>query len=81
VLLDQIDSLTAHIDQITGRVGEPIDAMPGAWGVDADGVTGPGAGLDIGRLMRRPLQDAPDAEAGMRLAAAQGVTGDRIHLP
>ena len=45
VLLDQIDALTAHIDKITGRVEELIMAMPRSWGVDADGVTGPGAGL------------------------------------
>ena len=48
VLLDQVDALTAHIDKITGRVEELIMAMPAAWGVDADGVTGPGAGLGPG---------------------------------
>ncbi len=46
--MDQIDALTAHIDTITSRVAELIAAIPGAWGVDADGVTGPGAGLSPG---------------------------------
>jgi hypothetical protein len=46
--VDQIDALTAHIDTITSRVAELIAAIPGAWGVDADGVTGPGAGLSPG---------------------------------
>jgi transposase len=45
MLLDQIDALSAHIDKITCRAGDLISAMPGAWGVDAGGVTGPGAGL------------------------------------
>ena len=30
VLLDQIDSLTAHIDKLTGRSGELIAAIPAA---------------------------------------------------
>ncbi len=48
MLPDQVDALSAHIDTISSRVGELIEAIPGAWGVDADGVTGPGAGLGRG---------------------------------
>ncbi|HEX9540794.1 MAG TPA: IS110 family transposase [Streptosporangiaceae bacterium] len=44
ILLDQIDALTAQIDALTDRVSELIDQIPAAWGVDADGVTGPQAG-------------------------------------
>jgi transposase len=45
IILDQIDTLSARIGQLTTRAEELIAAMPGAVGVDADGVTGPGAGL------------------------------------
>jgi transposase len=44
MLLDQIDQLTAQIGKLTTRIGELIAAIPAAQGVDADGVTGPGAG-------------------------------------
>ena len=43
ILLDQIDALTAQIDQLSGRISELIDQIPAAQGVDADGTTGPGA--------------------------------------
>lgn len=44
ILLNQIDSLTRQIDQITGRLTELIDQIPAAQGTDRDGVTGPGVG-------------------------------------
>jgi transposase len=44
IILDQIDTLTAQIDQLSTRVSELIEAIPAAQGVDADGTTGPGAG-------------------------------------
>jgi hypothetical protein len=44
MLLDQIDALTAQTERLTRRVDELIAAMPAARGVDAGGVTGPGAG-------------------------------------
>src|SRR6185437_4903934 len=34
MLLDQIDALTAQIDQISARVSELITQIPAAWGVD-----------------------------------------------
>jgi transposase len=45
MLLDQIDGLTAQVDTLTARIGELISQMPAARGVDADGTTGPAAGL------------------------------------
>jgi transposase len=48
MLLDQIDALTAQITRLTTRIEELIAAMPAAQGVDADGTTGPGAGLAEG---------------------------------
>ena len=44
MLLDQIDALTAQIERLTARIEELIAAIPAARGVDAGGVTGPGAG-------------------------------------
>jgi transposase len=44
MLLDQIDALSAQIDQLTTRTGELLEQIPAAWGVDADGTTGPQAG-------------------------------------
>jgi transposase len=58
MLLDQIDALTAHIDQITGRAGELIAVMPAARGVDADGTTGPGAGEAVRPAIAR-LDEIP----------------------
>jgi transposase len=44
MLLDLIDALTAQIGQLTTRIGELLDQIPAAWGIDADGSTGPQAG-------------------------------------
>jgi transposase len=44
VLLDQIDALTSQISTLDERIGELIAQIPAAWGVDADGTTGPDAG-------------------------------------
>src|ERR1022692_4337868 len=75
MLLDQIDALTAHIDQITGRVEELIMAIPGAWGVDADGVTGPGAGLGAGAPVL-PAVARLDEITGIGAPAAQVVIAE-----
>jgi transposase len=48
MLLDQIDALTGQIDRLTARIEQLIAAIPTAQGVDADGSTGPGAGLAEG---------------------------------
>jgi transposase len=44
VLLDQYDALTVQIDALTARIEDLVAALPEAWGVDADGTTGPDAG-------------------------------------
>jgi transposase len=48
LLLDQITILDAKIAQLGARAAELAGAMPAAWGVDADGTTGPGAGTGPG---------------------------------
>jgi transposase len=75
MLLDQIDALTAHIDTITSRVGELITAIPGAWGVDADGVTGPGAGLGPGAPVL-PAVARLDEVTGIGAPAAQVIIAE-----
>jgi transposase len=44
VIRDQIQGLDAQIATITARIAELTAALPAAWGIDADGSTGPQAG-------------------------------------
>jgi transposase len=46
ILLRHADELTRDIDDLTARAGELITQIPAAWGIDADGATGPGAGQE-----------------------------------
>jgi transposase len=65
ILLAQIDSLAGQIDTLTARIGELITAIPAAQGIDADGATGPRAGLD---------PDAPVLAAAARLEQIPGIS-------
>ena len=67
LLLDQIASLDAKIAQLSARAAELTAAMPAAWGVDADGTTGPGAGAG---------PDAAALNAVTRLAEIPGISED-----
>jgi transposase len=67
LLLDQIASLDAKIAQLGARAAELAAAMPEAWGVNADGTTGPGAGTGPG---------AAALNAVARLAEIPGVSDD-----
>jgi len=67
LLLDQIASLDAKIAQLSARAAELTAAMPAAWGTDADGLTGPGAGAS---------PDAPVLNAVTRLAEIPGISED-----
>jgi transposase len=67
LLLDQIAALDAKIAQLGARAAELTAAMPGAWGIDADGTTGPGAGTGPG---------APVLNAVTRLAEIPGLSPD-----
>lgn len=44
ILLDQIDRLDGQIAGLSEQIEELIGDLPDAWGIDADGVTGPDAG-------------------------------------
>jgi transposase len=67
LLLDQITILDAKIAQLSARAAELTAALPAAWGVDADGTTGPGAGTG---------PDAPVRNAMARLAEIPGISED-----
>jgi transposase len=67
LLLDQIAFLDQRIAQLGARAAELAAAMPGAWGVDADGTTGPGAGTG---------PDAPALNAVARLDEIPGISKD-----
>jgi transposase len=67
MLLDQVAFLDEHVTQLTTRITAAVAAMPAAWGVDADGTTGPDAGAD---------PDAAVLPAVSRLAEIPGVSED-----
>jgi transposase len=63
ILLRHVDELTRDIDDLTARAGELITQIPAAWGIDADGATGPAAGKE------------PDAIALPAVARLDEITG------
>jgi hypothetical protein len=63
ILLRHIDGLTRDIEDLTARAGELITQIPAAWGIDADGTTGPAAGQE------------PDAIALPAVARLDEITG------
>ncbi len=67
ILLDQIDALTTQIEALTSRISELIAEIPAAWGVDADGTAGPGAGA------------GPDAAVLPAVARLDEITGCGIY--
>jgi transposase len=71
MLLDQIDQLDAQIGHLTARIGKLIAAIPAAWGVNADGTTGPGAGLG---------ENAPVLPAVIRLDEVTGIGQDAAQV-
>ena len=67
LLLDQIGFLDQRIKALSGRAAELTAAIPAAWGVDADGTTGPDAGARPGAAI---------LPAMARLAEIPGVSED-----
>jgi len=68
LLLDQIASLDAKIAQLASRAAGLAAAMPAAWGINADGTTGPDAGTS---------PDALVLNAVARLAQIPGIREDQ----
>ena len=67
LLLDQIAFLDTRIAAVSSAARAPSAAMPVAWGIDADGTTGPHAGAAAG---------APVLNAVARLAQIPGLSED-----
>jgi len=67
LLLDQVAALDGRIAQLSARAAELTAAMPAAWGINADGTTGPGAGAG---------PDASVLNAVARLAEIPGISPD-----
>jgi transposase len=67
MLLDQIASLDAKIARLGARAAELTAAIPAAWGINADGTTGPDAGTG---------PDAAVLNAVARLAQIPGLSPD-----
>jgi hypothetical protein len=65
LLLDQIAALDSKITQLTARAADLAAAIPAAWGINADGTTGPEAGTG---------PDAAALPAVERLAEIPGVS-------
>ena len=65
LLMDQIAFLDERVTRLTTRITRAVAAMPAAWGVDADGTTGPDAGTG---------PDAAVLPAVARLAEIPGVS-------
>jgi len=75
MLLDQIDALTTQIAKLTTRIEELIAAIPAAQGVDADGTTGPMAGLGKDAPVL-PAVDRLDEVTGIGREAAQVIIAE-----
>jgi transposase len=75
ILLDQIDALTARIQTLDTRIGELLSEIPAAWGVDADGTTGPHAGTSPGAAVL-PAVARLDEITGCGLIAARAVIAE-----
>jgi transposase len=75
MLLDQIDQLNRQVTTLTTRIGELIGAIPAARGVDADGTTGPGAGLAPDAAVR-PVLARLDDIPGVSLDLAQAIIAE-----
>jgi transposase len=67
ILLDQIAFCDARIARLGMLISEQLATIPAAWGIDADGTTGPGAGASPG---------APVLNAVARLDEVPGLSAD-----
>jgi transposase len=85
-LLRAIDLLDAELRELQERVTAHLAAIPRSWGVDSDGVTGPGAGraADAAALPAAERLDeipGPGREAAAALIAEIGLDMSRFPTP
>ena len=75
ILLDNIATLNQQAEQLTGQISELIAQIPAAWGVDADGTTGPDAGTSPDSPVLSAVAQL-DAITGCGIIAAQAVIAE-----
>jgi transposase len=75
ILLDQVDALTAQVGKLDEKISRLIAQIPAAWGVDADGTTGPGAGRGPGAAVL-PAVARLDEVTGCGTVAAAAVIAE-----
>ena len=75
ILLRHIDDLTRDIDDLAARASELIAQIPAAWGIDADGTTGPGAGKEP-EAIALPAVARLDEITGCGPLAAQAIIAE-----
>ena len=86
MLLDQIGFLDRQVARMEILTGEHLDALPAAWGVGPDGVTGPGAGAGPDALVQPAvtrLDQIPGISAGLAasIIAETGLDMTRFPTP
>ena len=74
-LLRAIDLLEAELKELQERVTAHLAAIPASWGVDADGVTGPGAGRADGAAAL-PAAERLDEIPGLGREAAEALIAE-----
>jgi transposase len=75
ILLDQAGALTAQVAALDEKISALIAQIPAAWGVDADGTTGPGAGRGPGAAVL-PAVARLDEVTGCGTVAAAAVIAE-----
>ena len=75
ILLDQIGALTSQVDALDKKITELTGQIPAAWGVDADGTTGPAAGRGPDAAVL-PAVARLDEITGCGIIAAQAVIAE-----
>ena len=63
ILLDQIAFCDTRVAALAARIEEHLDRIPAAWGVDADGGTGPGVGTGTDAAVLPPRSGSPRSPA------------------
>jgi transposase len=74
-LTAQIRFLDEQIGALEPQIAQAVDALPAAWGADADGVTGPGAGREPDAPVL-PVLDRLDEIPGISRDLAAGIIAE-----
>ena len=74
-LMTQIGWLDSAVEELEGQITATLEAIPAAWGADADGVTGPGAGTGPGAA-RLPAAERLAEIPGLSVMLAMQIIGE-----